>query len=203
MTEHVRPAHKLDSATLDQLFVTARTANGWTDQPVGDAELTELYDLMKMGPTSANMSPARILFLKTAEAKDKLKPFLNPGNVDKTMSAPVVAIIGMDLEFYQHMPRLFPHNQTAKSWFEGKPDFIHASAFRNSSLQGGYFIMAARALGLDCGPMSGFDAAGVDAAFWTGTAVKTNFICNLGHADHSKTFARSPRFAFDEVCQIL
>jgi 3-hydroxypropanoate dehydrogenase len=196
-------SHKLDTAALDQLFRNARTANGWTDQPVTDSELMALYDLMKMGPTSANMSPARILFLKSGGAKDKLKPFLNPGNVDKTMAAPVVAILGMDLEFYQHMPRLFPHNATAKSWFEGKPAFIESSAFRNSSLQGGYFIMAARSLGLDCGPMSGFDAAGVDAAFWSGTAVKTNFICNLGHGDPTKTFPRSPRFAFDEVCKII
>jgi 3-hydroxypropanoate dehydrogenase len=203
MNEHVRAGHKLDNAALDQLFRNARTQNGWTDQPVTDSELMALYDLMKMGPTSANMSPARILFLKSTDAKEKLRPHLNPGNVDKTIAAPVVAIIGMDLEFYQHMPRLFPHNQTAKSWFEGKPDFIQASAFRNSSLQGGYFIMAARAIGLDCGPMSGFDAAGVDAAFWAGTAVKTNFICNLGHGDPSKVFPRSPRFAFDEVCKIV
>jgi 3-hydroxypropanoate dehydrogenase len=203
MNEHVRTPHKLDTAALDQLFRNARTQNGWTDQPVTDSELMALYDLAKMGPTSANMQPMRLLFLKTAAAKEKLKPHLNPGNVDKTMAAPVVAILGMDMEFYQHMPRLFPHNQTAKSWFEGKPDFIHASAFRNSSLQGGYFIMAARALGLDTGPMSGFDAAGVDATFWAGTHVKTNFICSLGHGDPAKVFPRSPRFDFDEVAKII
>lgn len=190
-------------AALDTLFRNARTQNGWRDEPVANETLVALYDLAKYGPTSANIQPMRVKFLTSVAAKEKLKPFLTPGNVDKTMSAPVVAILGNDMEFYEHLPRMFPHNQTAKSWFEGKPDFIASSAMRNGSLQGGYFILAARAVGLDCGPMSGFDAAGVDAAFWAGTAVKTNFLCNLGHGDPSKLFDRSPRFDFAEICEIL
>lgn len=201
MSKASRPM--LDDAALDLLFRNARSANGWRPEPVSDVQLRALYELVKWGPTSANIQPMRLQFVKSAEAKEKLKPFLNPGNVDKTMDAPVTAILGMDLEFYEHLPRMFPHNDTAKSWFEGKPAFIEASAFRNSSMQGGYFILAARALGLDCGPMSGFDAAGLDAAFWAGSKVKTNFLCNLGHADHAKEFARSPRFDFDDICKII
>lgn len=193
----------ISDAALDQLFRSARSQNGWLPTPVTDTQLQAIYDLVKMGPTSANQQPMRIKFLRTPEAKEKLKPFLSEGNRDKTMAAPVVAIIGYDLEFYQHMPRLFPHNQTAKSWFEGKPEVIQTNAMRNGSLQGGYFILAARAVGLDCGPMTGFDFAGVDGAFWAGTAVKTNFICSLGHGDPAKVFARSPRFEFAEVCEIL
>jgi 3-hydroxypropanoate dehydrogenase len=193
----------ISDAALDQLFRSARSQNGWLATPVTDTQLQAVYDLVKMGPTSANQQPMRIKFLRTPEAKERLKPFLSEGNRDKTMAAPVVAVIGYDLEFYQHMPRLFPHNQTAKSWFEGKPEVIQTNAMRNGSLQGGYFILAARAVGLDCGPMTGFDFAGVDAAFWAGTAVKTNFICSLGHGDPAKVFARSPRFEFAEVCEIL
>jgi 3-hydroxypropanoate dehydrogenase len=156
---------------------------------------------MKWGPTSANTSPARIIFVKTPEAKARLLECMNPGNVEKTRSAPVTAIVGMDMAFYEQLPRLLPHAD-AKSWFEGKPALIEGTAFRNSSLQGGYLIIAARALGLDCGPMSGFDAARLDAAFWAGTTVKTNFVCNLGHGDPAKVFPRSPRLAFDEACRI-
>ncbi len=196
-------AELVADAALDTLFRDARTQNGWRDTPVPKETLVRLYDLVKWGPTSANIQPMRVKFLTSPEAKERLKPHLSAGNAEKTMAAPVVAVIGFDLEFYEHLPRIFPHNKTAKSWFEGKPDHIQATAFRNGSLQGGYFILAARAVGLDCGPMSGFDAAGVDAAFWAGTKVKTNFLCSLGHGDPAKIFPRSPRFAFDEVCEIL
>ena len=187
--------------TTEQLFDNARTQNGFTAEPVSEAKLRQIWDLMKWGPTSANQSPARIVFVTSAAAKERLLVCMSPGNVEKTRQAPVTAIIGMDLEFYEKLPHLFPHAD-AKPWFEGKPDFIASNAFRNSSLQGGYFIIAARALGLDCGPMSGFDADKVDAAFWAGTPVKTNFICNLGHGDPSKVFSRSPRLTFDEACRI-
>jgi nitroreductase len=156
--------------------------------------------MMKWGPTSANCSPARFIFITTPEGKAKLLEGMSPGNQDKTKSAPVTVIIGMDMAFYEQLPKLFPHAD-AKSWFVVNQPMIDATAFRNSSLQGGYFILAARALGLDCGPMSGFDAAKVDAAFWAGTTVKTNFIVNLGHGDASKLFGRSPRLSFDEACQ--
>jgi 3-hydroxypropanoate dehydrogenase len=192
----------IDTAALHQLFLDARTHNGWRDQPVTDAELEQLFDLLKMGPTSANCSPARFLFVRTPEAKARLLPCMAPGNVEKTRAAPVTAIIGYDLEFYERLPQLFPHTD-ARSWFAGKPDLIASAAFRNGSLQGGYLILAARAIGLDCGPMSGFDNARVDAEFWAGTAVRSNFICNLGHGDPSKLMPRSPRFRFDEACRIL
>ncbi len=187
--------------SIETLFTEARTHNGFTDEPVSEAQLRRIYDLMKWGPTSANASPARIVFVRSPAAKARLLECVSPGNVDKTRSAPVTAIIGMDLAFHEKLPVLFPHAD-AKSWFDGKPDFIETTAFRNSSLQGGYFILAARAVGLDCGPMSGFDAANVDAAFWTGSQVKTNFICNLGRGDASKLFARSPRLPFEEACRI-
>ena len=187
--------------TTEQLFDTARTQNGFTADPVSDAQLRQLYDLMKWAPTSANSSPARIIFVRTPAAREKLVACVSPGNVEKTTSAPVVAIIGTDYAFYEKLPHLFPHAD-AKSWFVGNQPMIDATAFRNSSIQGGYFILAARALGLDCGAMSGFDAAKVDAAFWAGTSVKTNFICNLGHGDASKLFSRSPRLSFDEACRI-
>ncbi|MEW6099676.1 MAG: malonic semialdehyde reductase [Pseudomonadota bacterium] len=189
--------------TTEQLFDDARTHNAWLDRPVPDELLHRLYDLMKWGPTSANCCPARILFVKTPEAKARLVPCMSEGNQAKTAAAPVTAIIGMDMHFYEKLPQLFPHNPEARSWFEGKPEVIHSTAFRNSSLQGGYFIMAARALGLDCGPMSGFDAPRVDAEFWLGTAVKTNFICNLGYGDPSQLFPRSPRLAFEQACRIV
>lgn len=189
------------NVTTEQLFDNARTHNGFLPEPVAEEKLHALYDMMKWAPTSANCSPARIIFVTSPEAKERLLPAMSPGNVDKTKSAPVTAIIGMDLDFPETLPKLFPHAD-AKSWFVGKPDFIASSAFRNSSLQGGYFILAARAVGLDCGPMSGFDAAKVDAEFWAGTAVKTNFIVNLGHGDASKLFGRSPRLTFEEACKI-
>jgi len=187
--------------TTEQLFDHARTQNGFFDQPIADATLRQLYDMMKWGPTSANCSPARFIFVRSPEAKARLLECMNPGNVEKTRSAPVTAIVGMDMAFYEQLPRLLPHAD-AKPWFEGKQPLIEATAFRNSSLQGGYLIMAARALGLDCGPMSGFDAAKLDAAFWAGTTVKTNFVCNLGRGDPAKVFPRSPRLAFDEACRI-
>ena len=188
--------------TTEQLFDHARTHNGFTSEAVPEALLRRVYELMKWGPTSANCSPARIVFVTTPAAKDKLLAGMAPGNVEKTRSAPVTAIIGMDMAFFEKLPQLFPHAD-AKSWFVGDPQKIEATAFRNSSLQGAYFIVAARALGLDCGPMSGFDAAVVDAAFWAGTQVKTNFICNLGRGDASQLMARSPRLTFEEACQVV
>jgi 3-hydroxypropanoate dehydrogenase len=185
----------------EQLFERARTHNGFTSEPVADEQLRRIYELMKWGPTSANCSPARILFVRSPAAKQRLLGCVSPGNVDKTRSAPVTAIIGTDMAFYEKLPFLFPHAD-AKSWFVGKKEFADTTAFRNSSLQGGYFIIAARAVGLDCGPMSGFDHAKIDEEFWAGTTVRTNFICNLGHGDPSKLFARSPRLPFDEACRI-
>jgi len=193
---------KLPDASLDQLFRDARTRGAWRDKDVPDALLHELVDLVKLGPTSGNCSPARFVFVKSPEAKARLKPFLSEGNRAKTMKAPVCAIIGYDLDFYEHLPKLFPHTD-AKSWFEGKPEKIADTAFRNSSLQGAYLILAARALGLDCGPMSGFDQAGVDQEFFAGTKVKSNFLCNLGYGDDSALRPRSPRFDFDEMARIL
>jgi 3-hydroxypropanoate dehydrogenase len=187
--------------TTEQLFDHARTQNGFLDQTIEDATLQRLYDLMKWGPTSANCSPARIVFVRSPEAKAKLLECMAPGNVEKTRSAPVTAIIGMDMAFYDKLGQLFPHTD-AKAWFVGKPELIEATAFRNSSLQGGYLILAARALGLDCGPMSGFDSAKLDAAFWGGTSVRTNFVCSLGKGDPAKVLGRSPRLSFDEACRI-
>jgi 3-hydroxypropanoate dehydrogenase len=189
------------NVTTEQLFDHARTHNGFNAEPVPEATLRRLYDMMKWGPTSANSSPARIVFVTSPAAKEKLLACMSPGNVDKTRLAPVTAIIGMDMAFYEKLPHLFPHAD-AKPWFLGKKEFAETTAFRNSSLQGGYFIIAARALGLDCGPMSGFDNAKVDAAFWSGTEIKSNFVCNLGHGDPSKLFARSPRLAFEEACRV-
>jgi 3-hydroxypropanoate dehydrogenase len=189
------------NVTTEQLFDHARTHNGFNAEPVTEATLRRLYDMMKWGPTSANSSPARIVFVTSPAAKEKLLACMSPGNVDKTRLAPVTAIIGMDMAFYEKLPHLFPHAD-AKPWFLGKKEFAETTAFRNSSLQGGYFIIAARALGLDCGPMSGFDNAKVDAAFWSGTEIKSNFVCNLGHGDPSKLFARSPRLAFEEACRV-
>ena len=192
---------KADDKSLDLMFRNARTHSHWLDKPVDDALLQQVYDLMKWGPTSANMSPMRVVFVKSKAAKEKLKPCLDAGNVEKTMAAPVTAIIGHDMEFYEKLPKLFPHAD-ARSWFAGNAKLIEVSAFRNGSLQGAYFMLAARALGLDCGPMSGFNNAKVDEAFFAGTAVKSNFICNLGYGDASKLFPRSPRLAFDEACRI-
>ncbi len=187
---------------LDLIFRDARTHTAWLDRPVDDALLRRVYDLAKLGPTSANMCPMRIVFVKSREAKERLRPALHAGNVDKTMAAPVTAVIGMEVHFYEQLPRLYPHAD-AKAWFKDLPeDVLEYTALRNSSLQGAYFMLAARALGLDCGPMSGFDNAKVDAAFFAGTTVKSNFLCNLGHGDASKLHPRSPRLDFDEACRI-
>ncbi len=187
--------------STEQLFTDARTQNAFLPQPVSDDTLGQLYDLLKWGPTSANCSPARFVFVRSDEAKARLAACMAPGNVAKVQSAPVTVVIGMDMAFTEKLPQLFPHTD-AKSWFAGKPELVQATAFRNSSLQGAYLIMAARALGLGCGPMSGFDAERMDATFWAGTAVRTNFVCALGHGDPSKVFARSPRLAFDEACRL-
>jgi 3-hydroxypropanoate dehydrogenase len=187
--------------TTERLFTEARTQNGYRPTPVADETLRALYDLVKWGPTSANCSPARFVFVRGEAAKAQLLTCVSAGNALKVQQAPVTAIIGMDMAFHDKLPFLFPHTD-ARSWFAGNEAKIAETAFRNGSLQGGYFILAARALGLDCGPMSGFDAAKLDAAFWAGTTVKTNFICTLGEGDPGKVFARSPRFAFDEVCRI-
>ena len=193
---------QLDDQALDIIFRDAHTQNGWLDQPVTDRQLHEIYDLMKLGPTTMNSSPARIQFVRSREAKDRLLPCMSPSNVDKTRAAPVTAIIGYDLLFYEHMSRLAPHNPNARASFEGKPT-VESTALRNGSLQGGYFIIATRALGLDCGPMAGFNHAQVDVAFWTGTQVKTNFICNIGYGDPAKVKPRAPRLDFDEVCEVV
>lgn len=192
----------LGQQAFDQLFLNARTHNAWTDKDIPEQTLHRLIEIVRMGPTSANCSPARFVFLRSQEAKQRLKPYLSEGNAEKTMTAPVCAIIGHDLEFYEHLPTLFPHTD-AKSWFVGNGEKIRETAFRNGTLQGGYFIMAARALGLDCGPMSGFDPAGVDAEFFAGTKIVSNFLCNLGQGDGSALFPRSPRFEFGEIAKIL
>jgi len=192
----------LNDSALHTLFLDARTHNGWRDKPVSDDQLRQLYDLMKWGPTSANCSPARIVFVKSPEAKERLLACMNAGNIDKTKAAPVTAIIGMDMEFYEKLPQLFPHNPEARSWFAGDQPNIEATALRNSSLQGGYFIMAARALGLDCAPMSGFDAVKMNETFFKGTSVKANFVCSIGYGDTSKLHPRGPRLSFEEACKI-
>lgn len=192
----------LAEQALDQLFRQARTHGAWLDKPVTEAELHQLYELMKWGPTSANCCPARIVFVRSQAAKEKLRPALDAGNAAKTMAAPVTAIIGYDLEFYEHLPKLFPHTD-ARAWFVGNANKINTTAFRNGTLQGGYFILAARSLGLDCGPMSGFNNALVDEAFFPGGKVKSNFLCNLGHGDPQKLHPRNPRLSFDEACQIV
>jgi len=196
-------SNELSGEALDLVFRKARTHNVWLDKPVEDALLKQVYDLARMGPTSANMCPMRIVFVKSREAKEKLRPALDAGNADKTMKAPVTAIIGLDIHFYEKLPQLFPHAD-AKAWFKDLPEnVLEYIALRNGSLQGAYFMLAARALGLDCGPMSGFDNAKVDAAFFAGTTVKSNFLCNLGHGDASKLFPRSPRLNFDEACKVV
>lgn len=192
----------LNETALDTLFLEARTQNGWLDKPVSDEQLRQIYDLMKWGPTSANCSPARIVFVKSPEAKKKLLACMNPGNVEKTSAAPVTAVIGMDMEFYEKLPKLFPHNPEARSWFAGNQPNIEATAMRNSSLQGGYFIMAARAVGLDCAPMSGFNADKINETFFAGTPVKVNFVCSLGYGDAGKVHPRGPRLSFEEACRI-
>lgn len=192
----------LGAEALAQLFNSARTHSVWLNKPVEPALLHRLYDLLKMAPTSANCSPARIVFVTSPAAKARLAPALDEGNRAKTMAAPVTAIIGYDLQFYDRLDYLFPHTD-ARSWFAGNEAKIQTTAFRNGSLQGAYLILAARALGLDCGPMSGFNNAMVDAEFFAGTAVKSNFLCNLGYGDASALHARSPRFAFEQACSIV
>ena len=201
-------SNPVNDEAQDLIFRKARTHNVWLNKPVSEATLRQLYELMKWGPTSANGSPARIVFLHTPAAKERLKPALSPTNVDKTMQAPVTAIIAHDLKFYDKLPQLFPH-APARDWFAGSSALAEATAFRNGSLQGAYFIVAARSLGLDCGPMSGFDNAKVDTEFFAdpklfpGGEVKSNFLCNLGYGDPSKLFPRSPRLEFAEACKLL
>lgn len=197
-------AQPIDQYALDTLFLQARTHNGWLDKPVEDSVLRRIFDIARMAPTSANCSPMRLVFIKSADAKARLLPMLMEGNRAKTLAAPATAIIGYDSEFYEHLPRLFPHAD-ARSWFAGPENTQNAAltAFRNGSLQGAYLMLAARALGLDCGPMSGFDNAAVDREFFPGGKVRSNFLCNIGYGDVSKLHPRSPRFEFDEVCTVL
>jgi 3-hydroxypropanoate dehydrogenase len=194
----------IDGQALDRLFREARSQNGWRPGEVDERQLRAIWDIAKWGPTSANCSPVRVRFLRSLNAKRRLEPHLDASNVSKAMTAPVVALFGFDLEFYLHLPRLF-HNPNARSWFEGvhKKDAAYATAFRNSTLQAAYLMLAARAIGLDCGPMSGFNQEAVDREFWAGTMVRTNFICGIGRGDPSKLYHRHPRFDFDDVCQIL
>lgn len=207
----------IDDAALDKIFRDARTHNVWLDRPVSDELLQQVYDIAKWGPTSANASPARFVFVRSKQAKERLKPTLAPGNVDKTMSAPVTAIVAYDLRFYEKLPKLFPHSPGMAENFRSNPQLIEVTAKRNSTLQGAYFIIAARALGLDCGPMSGFDNAKLDAEFFSAGKecdgcdqeffpighVKSNFLINLGYGDASKLFPRGPRLGFEEACAIL
>lgn len=206
----------LADRTLDRLFREARTHNAWLDKPVSDDLLRELYDVVKWAPTSANASPARFLFLRTAEAKERLRPALAPGNVEKTMTAPVTVIIAYDLLFYEKLPKLFPHNPAMGDHFAQNPQLVEATARRNSTLEGAYLIIAARALGLDCGPMSGFDNSVVDEEFFGAGKcldceeeyfpaghVKSNFLCNLGYGDPAKIYARAPRLSFSEACTLM
>jgi 3-hydroxypropanoate dehydrogenase len=202
---------------IEQMFHEPRTHNAWLDKPVPDETLRELYDALKWGPTSANTSPARFVFIRTAKGKERLRPSLSPGNVEKTMSAPVTVIVAFDLQFYEKLPSLFPHNPAMRDLFAANPALIEVTARRNSSLQGAYMMLAARALGLDCGPMSGFDNArldeeffgagkeceGCEQEFFPAGHVKSNFLCNLGYGDRSKLFPRGPRLAFDEACTLM
>ena len=194
-------AHPVDDHSLDQMFRDARSHGGWTDAPVTETDIRAIYELVKMGATSANCSPARFLWLASDAAKERLRPHLSAVNADKVMKAPVTVIIGYDLDFANELPRLFPR-APAKDWF-AEPAVAQVTAFRNGTLQGGYFIMAARALGFDCGPMSGFDNAGVDREFFAGTNVKSNFLCSIGRGDPAKLPPRDPRLSFEEAGRIL
>ena len=207
--------NKLEEEALDLIFRNARTYNGWLDKPVTDDLLREMYEVMKWGPTSANSTPARFLFLRTKEARERLRAALSPGNVDKTMAAPVTVIVAYDTKFHEKLPRLFPHNPKMSQFFAGNAQFAEVTAMRNSTLQGAYMIVAARSLGLDCGPMSGFDNAKVDEEFFSGQrgdcpeeffpagSVKSNFLCNLGYGDPATLFPRSPRLEFNEACCLI
>jgi 3-hydroxypropanoate dehydrogenase len=202
-------AQPLNDEVLDQIFRNARTHTAWLDRPVSDDVLHQLYDLMELGPTSANTVPARFVFLRTPQAKERLRPALSPGNVDKTMAAPVTAIVAYDTKFYEYLPKLFPQRPGMKGSFANNPAGVEVGAFRNGSLQGGYFIVAARLLGLDCGPMSGFDNAKVDQEFFASAGAgpmsswKSNFLCNLGYGDASKLMPRNPRLDFEEACKVI
>lgn len=196
------PAESVDDSALDQLFRAARTHNAWQDRLVPEALLREALDLAKMGPTSANVSPMRVVFVRSPEAKERLRPALAPGNVEKTIAAPVTAIMGYDTEFYEHLPRLFPHAD-ARSWFVGNDGLIADTAYRNGTLQAAYFLLALRALGLDAGPMSGFDPGKVEAEFFAGRPVKANFLINIGYGDPAGLFPRSPRFDFEDIAEIV
>lgn len=187
---------------LDTIYREGRTFSRWLDQPVSDDDLRRAWDLARLGPTSANCQPLRILFLRGAEAKERLKPFLDEGNVAKTMAAPVTAIMAQDLEFFEHLPRLYPQAD-ARSWYAGRDELSRTTAFRNATLQAGYFLLACRAVGLDCGPMSGFDNAGVDGEFFPGGTVRSNFLINIGHGDRHRLHPRNPRLEFAEACQVL
>lgn len=197
------PHTALDQHALNQLFLQAHTHNAWQDRDLPDALLQQLYDLMRMAPTSANSNPARVVFVKSAEAKARLLPALMEGNRAKTLAAPVTAIIAYDLHFYEQLGFLFPNAPDAASWLNGDARIAETNAFRNGTLQGGYLMLAARALGLDCGPMSGFDAAAVDADFFSGTSVRSNFLCNLGYGDPAGVYPRNPRLAFEQACKII
>ena len=195
------PRMPLDDAGLNLLFRDARTHSKWQAEPVADEIVKEIFDLMKMAPTSANCSPARFVFVTSEVGKEKLKPALSAGNLEQTMTAPVTAIIAHDMEFYEHLPKLYPPAD-AKSWFTGNDTLITETAFRNGTLQGAYMMMAVRALGLDCGAMSGFDEGKLNAAFFPDGRFKVNFLCNIGHGDDEKVYPRTPRFHFDDVCQM-
>ncbi len=195
----MKPA--LDDEALDQLFRDARSYNRWTPDTVSDEQLRAVYALARLGPTSANSCPARFVFVKSPEARARLLRCVDPGNVTKVEQAPVTVIIGMDLEFYERIPELFPHNPAAREWFLN-PESARVNALRNGSLQGGYLILAARALGLDCGPMSGFDSARVDAEFFAGTTIRSNFLCALGRGTSEKLHPRGPRLSFEDACRI-
>ena len=207
---------RLPDDPLDVIFRQARTFRTWLDKPVTDDILHQIYELMKWGPTSMNCSPGRILFLRTREGKERLRPALAPGNVDQTMAAPVTAIVAHDMTFYEKLPKLAPHNPRARSIFEDSPELTQVTARRNGTLQGGYFIIAARSLGLDCGPMSGFDNEKVDQEFfgagleakgvceeYAPGRLKSNFLCNLGYGDPARLYPRAPRLDFDEACKLL
>jgi len=205
------------NACIDKLFRDARTHNAWLDKPVGDETLRELYNALKWGPTSANASPACFVFVRSAKGKERLRPSLAPGNVEKTMAAPVTVIVAYDLQFYEKLPKLFPHNPAMRDLFAANPALVEVTARRNSSLQGAYLILAARALGLDCGPMSGFDNAkldeeffgagkeceGCEQEFFPAGHVKSNFLCNLGYGDRGKLLPRGPRLEFNEACALI
>jgi 3-hydroxypropanoate dehydrogenase len=206
-----------DEQFLDLIFRKARTHGAWLDKPVTDETLHQLYDTMKWGPTSANTNPARFLFIRTKEGKERLRPTLAPGNMEKTMAAPVVVVVAYDLKFYEKAPRLFPHSPSMREMFASNPQLVETTARRNSSLQGAYLLIAARALGLDCGPMSGFDNAKLDMEFFDAGRecencdqeffpeghVKSNFLINLGYGDPSKVHPRNPRLEFAEACTLL